>query len=103
MSFEDKLAISDQEATENASMLKALGLGGISKEEMKVTPSLRNLNQDPAMADALESGRLTLGDEGSGAAIEVNCWDFGGQEDCRDRTNSPGQRSAAAAAVCPLV
>ena len=45
MSFDDKLSITAQEAEEQKTMLKALGLGGLSKEEMKVTPSLRNLNQ----------------------------------------------------------
>ena len=53
MSFDDKLNITAQEAEEQKSMLKALGLGSLTQEEMKVTPSLRNLNQDPAMADAL--------------------------------------------------
>jgi len=53
MSFDDKLDISAQEADEHKTLLKSLGLGGLSKEEMKVTPSLRNLNEDPSMADAL--------------------------------------------------
>ena len=53
MSFDEKLSITEAEAAENANMLKALGLGGISKEEMKVTPSLRNLSQDPSMDAAL--------------------------------------------------
>ena len=53
MSFDEKLSLTEAEATENAKMLKALGLGGLSKEEMKVTPSLRNLSQDPSMDAAL--------------------------------------------------
>ena len=42
-----------QADAESAALLKSLGLSGLSAEEMKVTPSLRNLNQDAAMADAL--------------------------------------------------
>jgi len=49
-SFESKLSESEKESAE---LLKSLGLAGISAEEMKTTPSLRNLNQDPTMADAL--------------------------------------------------
>ena len=33
--------------------MKSLGFSGISKEEMLVTPSLRNLNEDPTMTDSL--------------------------------------------------
>ena len=53
MSFDDKLKVTDQEAEANKAVLKALGLGNLSAEEMKVTPSLRNLNQDPSMTDSL--------------------------------------------------
>ena len=49
-SFASKLSSSEAESVE---LLKSLGLSGLSPEEMKVTPSLRNLNQDPLMADAL--------------------------------------------------
>lgn len=38
---------------ESAALLKSLGLSGLSQEEMKITPSLRNLNQDPTMTDSL--------------------------------------------------
>ena len=41
-SFESKLSESEKESAE---LLKSLGLAGISAEEMKTTPSLRNLNQ----------------------------------------------------------
>ena len=50
MSFDAKLSQAD---AESVALLKSLGLSGLSPEEMKVTPSLRNLNQDPTMADAL--------------------------------------------------
>ena len=53
MSWEQKTEISAAESEENAKMLQKLGLAGLSEEEMKVTPSLRNLNQDPLMSDSL--------------------------------------------------
>jgi len=53
MSWEEKGAVSAAESEANAKMLQRLGLGGLSEEEMKVTPSLRNLNQDPLMSDSL--------------------------------------------------
>jgi len=49
-SFDDKLSKSD---AESEALLKSLGLGGLTPDEMKVTPSLRNLNQDAQMSDAL--------------------------------------------------
>jgi len=53
MSWEEKGALSAKESEENAALLKRLGLGGLTEEDMKVTPSLRNLNQDPLMSDSL--------------------------------------------------
>ena len=34
-------------------MLARFGIGDLSPEEMKTTPSLRNLNEDPLMSDSL--------------------------------------------------
>jgi len=49
-SFDSKLSEAEAESVE---LLKSLGLSGISQEDMKVTPSLRNLNQDPTMSEML--------------------------------------------------
>jgi len=70
MSYDQKVSESDQEA---AALMKTLGLSGLTQEEMKVTPSLRNLNQDATMTDALvyylaagQTILTTTGDENSG-------------------------------------
>jgi len=84
MSFDDKLSISEQEAKEQQDVLKSLGLGSLSKEQMKVTPSMRNLNQDPTMADALvyyltaEETLLTTPDDGDAAGQPSIQLDGGG-------------------------
>jgi len=49
-SFDSKLS---QSEAESAMLLQSLGLTGITEKEMKVTPSLRNLNQDPTMSEML--------------------------------------------------
>ena len=72
-SFESKLSESDAESLK---LMKSLGIGSLTAEQMKVTPSLRNLNQDPTMSDALvyyllggETIITTTADESSGEQV----------------------------------
>ncbi len=51
--WQDQLQQSQAEQEERDAMLARFGIGDLSPEEMKTTPSLRNLNEDPLMSDSL--------------------------------------------------
>eukprot|EP00327_Prymnesium_parvum_P006600 CAMPEP_0182806980 /NCGR_PEP_ID=MMETSP0006_2-20121128/5888_1 /TAXON_ID=97485 /ORGANISM="Prymnesium parvum, Strain Texoma1" /LENGTH=1608 /DNA_ID=CAMNT_0024932631 /DNA_START=18 /DNA_END=4844 /DNA_ORIENTATION=- len=82
MSWDEKQEISAKESEENQKLLTRLGLAGISEEDMKVTPSLRNLNQDPLMSDSLvyylQAGETIVTTPNADIAEGVVCIELGG-------------------------
>ena len=51
--WQDQLQQSQAEQEERDAMLARFGIGDLSPEEMKTTPSLRNLNEDPLISGCL--------------------------------------------------